>query len=67
MQIKQLILQTSALKELTDFYIKLMELPVALSGEGEIKINHHCRYSKLLVTMKNCCYCFGKPELVSGY
>jgi hypothetical protein len=38
MQIKKLILQTSALKELTDFYIKLMELPVASSGEGEIKI-----------------------------
>ena len=38
MQIKRLILQTSALKELTDFYIKLMELPVELSGEKEIKI-----------------------------
>ena len=38
MQIKKLILQTSALKELTDFYIKRIELPVELSGESEIKI-----------------------------
>jgi hypothetical protein len=38
MQIKRLILQTSALAELTDFYIKLMELPVELTGEKEITI-----------------------------
>ena len=38
MQIKRLILQTSALKELTDFCIRLMELPVELSGEKEITI-----------------------------
>ena len=38
MQIKRLILQTSALKKLTDFYIKLMELPVHLSGDKEITI-----------------------------
>jgi hypothetical protein len=38
MNIKRLILQTSVLKELTDFYIKLMELPVESSGEKEITI-----------------------------
>jgi len=32
MQIKRLILQTSALEKLTDFYIKLMQLPVKKSG-----------------------------------
>lgn len=37
MQLKRLILQTSALKELTDFYIALMELPVR-SGDDEIII-----------------------------
>lgn len=34
MQIKRLILQTSALEKLTDFYIKLMELPVKKSGHA---------------------------------
>src|SRR5690348_5446897 len=33
MQIKRLIIETSALKQLTDFYITLMELPGKLSGE----------------------------------
>ncbi len=38
MQINRLILQTSALRSLTDFYIKLMELPVSTSGDNEITI-----------------------------
>jgi len=38
MQIKRLILQTSALEKLTDFYIKQMELPVKKSGKKEIAI-----------------------------
>jgi len=38
MRIKRLIVQTSALEKLTDFYIKLMELPVKKSGEKEITI-----------------------------
>jgi len=36
MQLKKLILQTSRLEELTNFYIKLMELPVELSGDKQI-------------------------------
>jgi hypothetical protein len=38
MRIKKLIAQTSALKELTDFYIRLMELPADTSGEKELAI-----------------------------
>jgi hypothetical protein len=38
MEVKQLILQTSAIKKLTEFYETVMELPVALSGETEVKI-----------------------------
>ena len=38
MEIKQLILQTSATSKLTEFYETVMELPVALSGESEITI-----------------------------
>ncbi|HET6994190.1 MAG TPA: hypothetical protein VFI06_04360 [Chitinophagaceae bacterium] len=34
MQINRLILQTSALKPLTDFYIKLMELPGSTTGKN---------------------------------
>ncbi|MDP4263366.1 MAG: glyoxalase [Bacteroidota bacterium] len=38
MRIKKLIVQTSALKDLTDFYIRLMELPASLSAEKELAI-----------------------------
>jgi hypothetical protein len=38
MQINRLILQTTALKKLTDFYIRLMDLPVSTSGKNEIAI-----------------------------
>jgi len=36
MQIKRLILQTSRLEELTNFYMQLMELPVELSGDKQM-------------------------------
>ncbi len=42
MQIKTLLLQTSRLKQLTDFYMRLMELPVKWSGQKEITINIGC-------------------------
>jgi hypothetical protein len=38
MEIQRLILQTSALKELTAFYSDLMELPVRSVGKNEIRI-----------------------------
>lgn len=38
MEIQQLILQTSSLKKLIEFYGKVMELEIALHGGAEIKI-----------------------------